>query len=71
MFIKEILSQHRRDFLALYKCEHCGEEEPYGGYDDSNFHNNVVPTMICESCGKHQEDRLTPLQPRYPAGYVI
>lgn len=26
MKIKEIKSQHRRDFFAIYVCEHCGNE---------------------------------------------
>jgi len=27
MKIKKIVSQHRRDFIAIYECEHCGHEE--------------------------------------------
>lgn len=43
MKIKTIESQHRRDFYAIYECEHCGHEHKGSGYDDANFHQNVVP----------------------------
>lgn len=52
MRIKKILSMNRRDFKALYECEFCGETEIGSGYDDSNFHNNVIPKMKCKKCGK-------------------
>ena len=53
MQIKEITYQNRRDFEATYECEFCGNEEKDGrGYDDSNFHNNVIPNMKCKECGK-------------------
>ncbi|WP_297418989.1 hypothetical protein [Clostridium sp.] len=52
MRIKEILNMNRRDFTAIYKCEFCGHEEKSYGYDDSNFHNNVIPNMKCKECGK-------------------
>lgn len=44
--------QHRRDFTAVYECEHCGHTHSGSGYDDSNFHKNVIPDMKCPSCGK-------------------
>ena len=43
MRIKEILSQHRRDFRAIFICPFCGHEEERPGYDDFNFHHNVIP----------------------------
>ena len=52
MHIKEITSQGRRDFKAIYKCEHCGAQVTMGGYDDDNFHRNVIPEMKCNDCGK-------------------
>lgn len=52
MKIKTIESQSRRDFNAIYQCEHCGHEKKGSGYDDANFHNNVIPKMKCENCGK-------------------
>lgn len=52
MQIKKIIGQSRRDFQAIYKCEHCGYEEKGDGYDDSFFHNNVIPNKVCKSCGK-------------------
>jgi primosomal protein N' len=55
MKIKKIESMHRRDFTALYECEFCGATKEGRGYDDSNFHNNVIPKMTCEVCGKHSD----------------
>lgn len=56
MKIKEITSQHRRDFQAIYVCEGCGHEIKGKGYDDRNFHDNVIPKMKCKNCGKSRND---------------
>lgn len=51
MRIKEILSQHRRDFIAIYECEHCGHTYKSGGYDDANFHNEVaIQELVVTEC---------------------
>jgi Zn ribbon nucleic-acid-binding protein len=44
--------QHRRDFTADYECEACKSTEKISGYDDYNFHVNVVPTFKCKKCGE-------------------
>jgi len=69
MKIKQILRQHRRDFTAIYVCEGCGHEEENGGYDDSHFHQNVIPDMTCENCGKTSREcgaDYRPLTTKYP-----
>ena len=66
MRIKEKLSQNRRDFTAIYECEHCGETKEAGGYDDGYFHQNVIPKMKCKKCGKIADETYSPLQTRYP-----
>ena len=71
MKIKKIISQHRRDFTALYECEHCGYEEKSSGYDDANFHNNVIPKLKCKECGLTASDEYRPLTTKYPEGYQI
>ena len=71
MKIKKIVSQHRRDFGAVYECEHCGHEVEGYGYDDQNFHHNVIPNMPCKLCGKKASDDYRPLEPKYPEGYQI
>ena len=71
MHIRHIMSQHRRDFYAVYKCEHCGHEVKGDGYDDTNFHHNVVPKMACENCGRKAEDTSRAATPRYPDDYTI
>jgi ribosomal protein L37AE/L43A len=51
MKIKTLISQSRRDFTADYECESCGNVERGTGYDDANFHQNVIPSMKCKKCG--------------------
>jgi len=72
MRIRKIVRQHRRDFWAIYECEHCGyvsEEE--SGYDDEYFHNEVIPKMKCPKCGKTASEDYRPLQPKYKAWEII
>ena len=71
MKIKEIISQSRRDFYAIYECEHCGHTEKGEGYDDANYHQNVIPARKCEKCGKTAPDNYRPLTTKYPEGYQI
>jgi len=71
MKIKRIISQHRRDFTAMYECEHCGHEDQGSGYDDSHFHKNVIPQMKCKECGKTAGDDYRPLGTKYSASAVV
>lgn len=71
MRIKKILSQHRRDFRAVYECEHCDATQESYGYDDANFHSNVIPAMKCDACGKTAADDYRPLTTKYPEGMVV
>ena len=56
MKIVKLLSQKRRDFYAIYECEGCNNQERKLGYDDRNFHDNVIPNMKCEKCEKSRND---------------
>jgi len=69
--IRKILHQYRRDFRAEYECEHCGFTKTDRGYDDANFHKNVIPTMICPKCGKKADENYRPLTTKYPEGYQV
>ena len=71
MKIKEITSQNRRDFRAIYECEHCGATEKGKGYDDDFFHNEVIPALVCDKCGKSADENYRPLATKYPEGYQI
>lgn len=72
MKIKEITSRLRRDFWAIYICEHCGYETgTESGYDDANFHQNVIPDMACESCGKKGLKDTPKVAPRYPENLAV
>jgi len=70
MKIKQITSQNRRDFRAIYVCDHCGKEENGSGYDDSYFHNKVIPKKICTHCGKTADENYRPLTTKY-ADYEV
>lgn len=71
MKIQKITSQSRRDFQAIYECEHCGHTKPGYGYDDANFHQNVIPKMKCSECDKTSPEDYRALTTKYPEGYVI
>lgn len=68
MKIKTILSQHRRDFSATLECEHCGHEQKLtSGYDDDNYHRNVIPNFKCGKCDKPASENYRPLTTKYAA----
>lgn len=71
MKIKKILSQNRRDFNAIYVCEHCKHEETSGGYDDMFFHTEVIPKMICKKCKKKAKDTYILRATKYLENEVI
>jgi hypothetical protein len=71
MKIQKILSQNRRDFTAIYECEHCGYTEKSYGYDDTNFHQNVIPNIICPACRKTASYDYRPLTTKYPDGQQV
>lgn len=71
MKIKRITWQNRRDFSAIYECEHCGSEQKGGGYDDANFHQNVIPKLKCDKCGKTVDENYRPLATKYPEGFQV
>jgi hypothetical protein len=75
MKLIEITSQSRRDFWGTYKCEFCEHlEKNVSGYDDSNFHENVTPTMKCKKCDEStisKNGNVQKVQTKYPEGYQI
>jgi rubrerythrin len=72
MKIETILNQNRRDFTAIYRCEHCNKTQEKSGYDDAYFHQNVVPSMMCPSCGRSADsDSFRPLSTKYPEGQIV
>ena len=72
MIILKITSQIRRDFYADMKCEHCGHiEKNVSGYDDDNFHRNVIPRMKCKNCGKTADENYRPMGTKYAADVII
>jgi hypothetical protein len=71
MKITKILTQHRRDFTAQTVCEHCGHEQKIEGYDDDNFHRNVVPNIKCNACAKKAPLGARPFGTKYPEGLTV
>ena len=71
MHIQKIVSQNRRDFRAIYECEHCGCTEEGRGYDDRNFHDNVIPGKKCNNCGEVAPDDYRALTTKYPGGMQV
>ncbi len=71
MRIQTIVSQNRRDFTAIFRCDNCGHEEKRQGYDDWNFHNKVVPAMTCPVCEQTEGSNYRPLATKYPDSQVV
>ena len=65
MKIQKIVSQNRRDFIAIYECEHCTHTIKSSGYDDSYFHVQVIPNMPCVKCGKKSPKDYKALSTKY------
>jgi len=71
MRILKIEDQIRRDFWAIYECEHCGHTKRGSGYDDDNFHRNIIPSMKCEKCGKTASEDYRPMGTKFAETEVI
>ena len=55
MKIKKIISCLGNDYSAVMVCEHCGHEcIDEHGYNDSFYHNKIIPNMICLNCHKNR-----------------
>ena len=70
MKVQRIISRNRRDFRAIYECEHCGDSYEGSGYDDDYFHCTVIPNRECSQCGKKAKDH-RPLRTKYAAHEVV
>jgi len=72
MKIIKILSQSRRDFVAMMHCEFCEQKCINNeGYDDRYYHDNVIPDMKCEKCGKSTNSeggKIDHTPTKYPEG---
>ena len=71
MKIKKITYSSGRDFSAVMICEHCeNEQEIKTGYDDGNYHNNVIPTMTCLECDRDRSGYI-PKNPNPSGGLSV
>lgn len=72
MYLKEKTHQIRRDFHGIIECEHCGaDRELSSGYDDANYHENVIPDLTCHECGKKAPENGKRTAPSVPAWKAI
>jgi len=71
MKIKRIISQSKRDFCAIYECEHCGHIEKRSGYNDANFHQNIIPKMRCNKCNKSANKYYRSINTKYLSYTII
>ena len=70
MKIKTITSSYRRDFTADMECEACGNIDKLKyGYDDANYHQNVIPAMKCTACNVASNTQTS--SAIIPAGVVL
>lgn len=55
MKIIEITDRYGNDLYGVIQCEHCQEKQKLtGGYDDSYYHNHVMPAKHCTKCGMNR-----------------
>lgn len=54
MRIKEITDRLSNDIFGILECEHCGATRKFTGYDDENYHKNVLPSFCCNKCGRNR-----------------
>ena len=61
MKITKTYNWSRRDFSYDMKCEHCNHEVKNngGGYDDSFYYNNVIPSIKCPKCKESSNSKET------------
>ena len=52
MIIKEMLIQDDKEFKAIFTCEFCDNHVIKRGYNNKDFHDNIIPNVKCEKCGK-------------------
>jgi hypothetical protein len=59
MKIINLKSSIGRDLYGTLQCEHCDSlQELVGGYDDSHWHDRVLPAFHCATCGRNREGEL-------------
>jgi hypothetical protein len=74
MEILRIDNQVRRDMWGVLKCESCNHEQKFSGYDDKYYHDEVIPTKKCESCGESTKTmslKVVKTPTKYPEGFEI
>ena len=70
MRIQKIIHRHRREFTAIYECEHFLHTYEGPGYDDGFFYWSVIPDWKCDSCGKKAKADYHPMA-KYAAHEVV
>jgi Zn ribbon nucleic-acid-binding protein len=75
MKIYKLVSQTRRDFVAVMQCEFCNATQmDNSGYDDRYYHDNVIPEMKCDKCGKATKSeggQIEHTPTKYPDGFTV
>ena len=59
MQLTKMKNKIRNDFTGVYVCEFCKFQEESYGYDDNDFHRNVIPKMKCKACKKSTNEPQT------------
>jgi len=53
MKIHEMTWKEGNYFGGILECEHCeGKQDLVNGYSDQNYYSEVLPEIVCVSCGK-------------------
>ena len=71
MKIKQETRSIGNDFAADMECEHCGSTQRLTtGYNNGYYHNNVIPTMTCASCGRRRDGSVPEVRNDTGTGHV-
>lgn len=66
MKIKKITSQHRRDFQAIYVCEHCGDEHTGSGMMMQIFMTMLYQVWSVRNVVRNHQIIMYQMQPSIP-----
>ena len=65
MKITKVTNRINNDFWATVSCEHCGAVVTnWSGYEDTNYHQNVMPKFHCKECGQNRAGETKALTPK-------
>lgn len=57
MRLEKFIIRKKRRYLAICRCEFCGETVMRDGYDSEIFQAVQIPEMKCPTCGRASNEK--------------